>query len=104
MKSSEAIGFELNLLGHEIPSFEIEILNLDMASFPKIHLLAASLVILILSAAALPALTVTFYEDDNCKLIRSSPFQGVSNPLVAPLNVCTIALKVPKVNSLKLHH
>jgi hypothetical protein len=93
MKIREAIGFELNL-GHEIPSFEIEILNLDMASFPKIHLLAASLVILILSAAASPALTVTFYEDDNCKLIRSSPFQGVSNPLVAPLNVCTIALKV----------
>jgi hypothetical protein len=40
------------------------------------------------------AVTFTFYGDLQCASILPSPFRGVSNPLVAPLNVCTKSLQV----------
>ena len=39
-------------------------------------------------------LTILFYRDENCETMVPSPFQGVPNPLVAPLNRCTMGLNV----------
>jgi hypothetical protein len=45
------------------------------------------------------AVTFAFYEDTKCTKLVASPFQGVSNPLVAPLNTCTKSFQVSSVPS-----
>jgi hypothetical protein len=51
------------------------------------------------------ALTISFYGDENCENVVQSPFQGVLNPLVAPLNQCTMGLNVslPSFYPIKIH-
>ncbi len=49
------------------------------------------------------ALTVTFYGDTQCSNTLPSTFQGVPNPLVAPLDQCTIALHVCTIGVFCMH-
>jgi len=37
--------------------------------------------------------SVTYYTDNNCGTKATSPFMGVPNPLVAPLNTCVKAME-----------
>jgi hypothetical protein len=52
------------------------------------------------------SLTILFYKDENCETMVASPFQGVSNPLVAPLNRCTMGLnvRIPSIRPIVVVH
>ena len=69
----------------------------------KNFFLVAHFILLNDLAAALVTLTVTFYGDTQCSNILPSIFQGVPNPLLAPLDQCTIALHVCAIDAMCIY-
>ena len=71
-------------------------LELTLRAMLRLKLVLQLLFVLEMSRIV-KAVTFAFYEDTKCTTLVASPFQGVPNPLVAPLNVCT---KTFQVNSM----
>ena len=58
---------------------------------PKITMQTTVLFLLLCSIGGAFSATVTYYTDNACKNVANSPLNGVSNPLILPFGVCTLA-------------
>ena len=57
----------------------------------KITMQTTALFLLLCSIGGAFSATVTYYTDNACKNVANSPLNGVSNPLILPFGVCTLA-------------